>query len=378
MKSLIVQKTIWARLKKTFNMNRVGGAYLFAGPEGCGKEGMALKFAALLNCTGTGELPCGSCPSCRKFESLQHPNLKLIVPLPGGIKKGDAHRNPLDGLSSKDLDYLTRALARKGADPFYKIQVDRARRILITSVRELRRTIFLKAHEQGFKVVLIFDAHLLSEGQGESGNALLKILEEPPKNTTIILVTDLKSDLLPTIISRCQLINFPSLDNETVFSILIQNGFDAEEAGFAAGISQGNLHRALSLTDKSKAEIENLTRNLVDKVINESYSWKSFIDSEALLAFRNPREFKFHFYLLQLWFHKAMLFKSGAVAENTFSGFNDMFTDFNRSYPKADLKAINGYLEGTLNSLSRNLYTPLTLTNLLVSIQTCIRGENEP
>ncbi len=376
MKSLIFQKAIWERLKKAFNTDRVGSAYLFAGPEGCGKEGMALQFAALLNCTGSGELPCRTCPSCRKFESLQHPNLKLIVPLPGGLKKGDTHGNPLDGLSSKDLDYLTQAMARKGADPFYKIQVARARRILITSIRELRRTIFLKSHEKGQKVVLIFDAHLLSEGQGESGNALLKILEEPPKNTTIILVTDLKSGLLATILSRCQLINFPPLDNETVFSIIKQNGFNPEEADFAAGISRGNVHRALSLADKPKVEIENLIRNLVDQVINESYSWKSFIDSEALLAFRNPREFKFHFYLLQLWFHKAMLHKNGTVTENAFSGLNDMFTDFNRSYPHADLTAINGYLEGTIDSLTRNLYTPLTLTNLLLSIQDSIRGKN--
>jgi len=377
MKNIIYQTQVWDRLIKTFEAWRVGNAYLFAGPEGCGKEGLAIKFAALLNCTGEQNLPCGLCVSCKKFESLQHPNLKIIVPLPGAVKKGNSHGNPLDGLSNKDLEYLTEALGRKGADPFYKIQVGRARRILITSIRELRRTIFLKAHEQGQKTVLIFDAHLLSEGQGESANALLKILEEPPKNTTLILITDLKPNLLPTILSRCQLINFPSLPHETVFSILEQKGFDPEESNFAAGISQGNIHRAFSLADKPKAEIENLTSDLVQQVINEtSHSWKSFIENEAMLAFRKPLEFKFHFFLLQLWFHKAMLIKSGVILADTFSAWEDMLIDFNKTYPLADLTAVNGLLEAALDSLNRNLYTPLTLTNLLISIQDCLQGKN--
>ena len=95
---------------------------------------------------------------------------------------------------------------------FFKINVPGARRITINAVRDLRKTIYLKSQSGGRKMVLIFDAHLLSEGMGESANALLKILEEPPKNTSFILVSDKKLALLPTIISRCQPMNFSALN----------------------------------------------------------------------------------------------------------------------------------------------------------------------
>ena len=73
---------------------------------------------------------------------------------------------------------------------FIKSRIPHANRILIQSIRVLRRTLYLKTQNSGRKVVLVFDAHLLNSGQGETANAFLKILEEPPLNTTIILVTD--------------------------------------------------------------------------------------------------------------------------------------------------------------------------------------------
>ena len=85
---------------------------------------------------------------------------------------------------------------------FYKIQIPKANRILIRSIRDLRKTLYLKEDNVGRKMVLFFDAHLLSAGQGEAENALLKILEEPPKNTTLLLVSDHKELLLSTILSR--------------------------------------------------------------------------------------------------------------------------------------------------------------------------------
>ena len=105
-------------------------------------------------------------------------------------------------------------IKRKSENPFHKIRVPNANRILIQSIRALRRKLYLKTQSSGRKVVLVFDAHLLNSGLGEAANAFLKILEEPPLNTTIILVTDYMELLLPTILSRCQKIAFPRLNNE--------------------------------------------------------------------------------------------------------------------------------------------------------------------
>ena len=127
---------------------------------------------------------------------------------------------------------------------------------------------------------MIFDAHLLSEGMGESANALLKILEEPPENTTLILVTDSKNALLPTVISRCQNIHFPNLRKDCVKSILIEKGFDDQQATEITFIARGDIHLAIDLAglyligSKSMPVIRNLWSN---SHMSELFVHKTFI-----------------------------------------------------------------------------------------------------
>ncbi len=369
------QPIVWARLLRAKSNHRVGSAYLFTGPRGCGKEWGAIEFAKLLNCENAGDVSCNRCPSCAKFAGLQHPNLKLIVPLPGSDKANQSS-NPLDALKKEDLEYLTEAIAQKGTAPFYKIQVPAARRITINSIRDLRRTIYLKSQSGGKKVVLIFDAHLLSEGQGESANALLKILEEPPQNTTLILVSDKKSALLPTIISRCQPINFPALNLDQTRLILENDGIDNTQATQIAMVAQGDAHLAKELANQSAGEIfaEAVALAKLMTRVNEK-GWREFVNSNAMLAARKPEEFKFRIYLLQLWFHQAYDLRTGETTNGILPGMTNSLQKFNDAYPHADLAGINKILEETAESLVRNLYTPLTLINLLISVQELLKGK---
>ena len=370
-----IQPSVWDRLKRAKSNNRIGTAYLFTGPRGCGKEWGAIEFAKLLNCENAGDVSCNQCPSCAKFAGLQHPNLKLIVPLPGS-EKSTQSSNPLDALKKEDLAYLTDAIQQKGKEPFLKINVPNARRITINAIRDLRKTIYLKSQSGGRKMVLIFDAHLLSEGMGESANALLKILEEPPENTTLILVSDKRSALLPTIISRCQPMNFPALNLDQTRQILEQGGVGNEAATQLAMVAKGDVHLAKELSERSTgdilAEAEALTK-LMTKV--DGKGWRDFINNNAMLAARKPDEFKFRLYLLQLWFHHAYEMRSGTLSNGFVNGMAPSLEKFNATYPNANLAEINKTLEDTVVSLVRNLYTPLTLTNLLISVQELLKGK---
>jgi DNA polymerase-3 subunit delta' len=369
------QPMVWERLLRAKSNNRVGSAYLFTGSRGCGKEWGAIEFAKLLNCENASGTSCNRCPSCAKFVGLQHPNLKLIVPLPGSDKSTKSS-NPLDALKKEDLEYLTEAIARKGSNPFYKIMVPAARRITINSIRDLRKTIYLKSQSNGQKIVLILDAHLLSAGMGESANALLKILEEPPPNTTLILVSDKKSALLPTIISRCQPINFPALNLDQTRLILENDGIENEQATQIALVAKGDVHLAKEISSQSTgkilAEAEALSKLMTR--VNEN-GWREFINSNAMLAARKPQEFKFRVYLLQLWFHQAYELRTGEAPNGILPGMTESLQQFNDTYPVADLAGINKILEETVESLVRNLYTPLTLTNLLISVQELLKGK---
>ncbi len=369
------QPNVWERLLRAKSNMRIGSAYLFVGPRGCGKEWGAIEFAKLLNCDNPGDIPCNDCPSCTKFYSLQHPNFKLIVPLPGSDKSSQSS-DPLDSLKKEDFEYLSSAMLNKGTDPFYKIQVPSARRITINSIRDLRRNIYLKSLSNGRKVVIIFDAHLLSEGMGESANALLKILEEPPPNTTLILVSDKKSALLPTVISRCQPINFPTLSREKIRLILENDEFDNILAAQASIIANGDIHLARELADHSTDDILDEAEALAKMMIrvNEK-GWRDFINNNAMLASRKPEDFKFKIYLLQLWFHQAYRMKTDGKTNHLLPGITESLKKFNDTYPHADLGEINKVLEETTESLARNLYAPLTLTNLLITVQELLKGK---
>ncbi len=369
------QPLVWKRLLRVKSNKRVGSAYLFTGPRGCGKEWGAIEFAKLLNCESQDVAPCNQCPSCTKFTSLQHPNMKLIVPLPGGNKSNQSS-DPLDSLKKEDFEYLTEAIKIKATEPFYKIQVPSARRITINSIRELRRSIYLKSLSNGRKVVIIFDAHLLSEGMGESANALLKILEEPPPNTSLILVTDKKSALLPTVISRCQPIIFSALSLENIRMIMENDGIDNMLAAQAAIVAGGNVHLAKEIANYSTndilAEAEALAKSMTR--VDEK-GWRDFINSNAMIASRKPEKFKFNIYLLQLWFHQAYRMKAEDNTYQLLPEITKSLEKFNDIYPKADLSEINKVLEETTESLVRNLYIPLTLTNLLITIQELLKGK---
>ena len=369
------QLNVWERLLRAKSNNRVGSAYLFTGPRGCGKEWCAIEFSKLLNCENPSDTSCDRCQSCAKFGGLQHPNLKLIVPLPGS-EKSTQSTNPLDSLKKEDLEYLIEAIAQKGTSPFYKIKVPGARRITINSIRDLRKSIYLKSQSGGRKVVLIFDAHFLSEGIGESANALLKILEEPPPETTLILVSDKKSALLPTVISRCQPINFPALNLNQIKMILESDGVENEQAIQIAMLSKGDVHLAKEISFQSTSEIlieaEALSKLMIR--VNEK-GWREFINNNAMLAARKPEDFKFRVYLLQLWFHQAFTLRTGEVSNEVFPEIKASLQKFNDTYPVANLAGINKSLEDTIESLTRNLYTPLTLINLLISVQELLKGK---
>ena len=369
------QPLVWNRLSKINKNNRVGSAYIFSGQKGSAKEWGAIEFAKLLNCENNFDELCDKCSSCNKFKSLQHPNLKIIVPLPSN-NKTNKDGDPLDSLTKEDFEYLTNALDLKSTNPFYKIIVPKARRITINSIRELRQSIYLKTHSFGRKIILIFDAHLLSEGMGESANALLKILEEPPENTTLILVTDSKNALLPTVISRCQNIHFPNLRKDCVKSILIEKGFDDQQATEITFVARGDVHLAIDLANKNDKDFLEDLRSISKQfvTVNET-NWRKFIDNLTMLAFRDPNQFRFKIFLLQLWFNHAYRIRMSGSPIQGFERLEESLSEFNEKYPNANLMEINRLLEDSIESLSKNFYTPLMLTNLLISVQTLLRGK---
>jgi DNA polymerase III subunit delta' len=217
-KSIIGQEHSIRFLTILLQKGMIPNALLFTGPEGVGKKMAALSFAMAANCAGmtvaknkaSGQNiedsvfptePCGTCKYCRKFDSGSHPDFIRIDP---------------EGQVTK-----------------------------IFQIRELRQILSMKPFEARLRVVVISKAHTLNQ---EASNALLKVLEEPPDRTILILITPQISDLLPTIVSRCQHVRFNPIPVNLLAAALTQNlTMDQKEAEFIAAMANGSFSRALAL-----------------------------------------------------------------------------------------------------------------------------------
>ena len=361
------QAKVWEQLKKITVSRRLGSAYLFYGPSGSGKEYIATKFAQMLNCEKQIGSICRNCPSCKRSEILQHENINLVFPLPVMKKKSV---DSMDEFEKSNVDIITDNIKKKASNPFHKIQLPNANRILIQSIRLLRRTLYLKTQNVGRKIVLVFDAHLLNSGQGEAANAFLKILEEPPSNTTIILVTDYMELLLPTILSRCQKIAFSKLNNEYLEEWCSINKVKKAHVPLVIGLSEGDVHKAKLLISQPLEKNMSSISSLV-KVISEEDpgQWRKLINTYSRCSKQNKSEFYFHFNMLKIWFQAAnRLTKNIDHVLHKTSFVEDMKVFIKRN-PNADFCSIIYELEKPMEAVKNNYYMPLVLINLLLEIQ---------
>ena len=370
------QPVIWNVLLKSVRLNKLSNAYLFYGPEGCAKEWTALEFARILNCFNKENTTCYSCESCIKFKSLQHPNLFMTFPLPAS-KKENKKKDSIGNLSQDNYEILLDSLNKKSDNPFYKINIPGAQRILLSSIKDIKKNSFLKLEHAGKKVFIIFDAHLLCVGSGESANSLLKILEEPPENSLFILTTDFKNKLLPTILSRCQKYFFSDIDILSVQLYLENQGIDKEKATEIASFSFGNIQFASKLINISNTSIFRKTQKFIEQiVVFKRDNWEFFLKEFSMLAYRNPDEYYLNFQLAQAWFNHALKIRSGYESRSLeLERIENKIKKFNKNYPNADLVEINRLIEHTLSALKLNLDINLTLINFLMSMQTLLKGK---
>ncbi len=361
-----LQPEIYARLVRLIENQRVGSAYLFSGPRGCGKEALAIEFAGLVN--GGLEAP----ERMDRFRKLNHENLKLVFPL--SAPKDSKTDDPLKHLTSSEMEWLEAALAAKARDPFYKIEFPNATRIILASIRELRKSLVLKSLTGGMKVVVIFDAHLLSQGQGESANALLKILEEPPPDTVFVLVTDHKSELLPTILSRCQHIDFPPLSDNLIEALLTSMKVEPEAQKLIVTLAQGDAHLARTLAKESPEELKSVLQGFLEPVLKpDPDRWRNFVNTYSRMARNDPATYRFHLYLVRVWLHNQFRDRKG-MKGNAF--LTTLFGSLNDRFPNADFLQMDGCLNDLLRAPQQNLYMPLSLLNFLTSFQRALHGKS--
>lgn len=196
-------------LESALSSGRLAHAVLLAGPEGVGKRKAAYGVARALLCENGPSRACGGCPSCHRVDAGTHADLYVV--------RRDAGRSA----------------------------------VAIDQVRDLSRRLAETPMEGTRKAAIIEAADSMTV---QAQNSLLKTLEEPPADTTILLVAENTDLLLPTLRSRCRRVNFTPVADEIIAEFLVEAGMPADSAQALAPVARGSFSRALSLLEDSTGE----------------------------------------------------------------------------------------------------------------------------
>ncbi|MFC4211873.1 ATP-binding protein [Pedobacter lithocola] len=240
-KEIIGQQRIKQQLVQTVKENRVSHAQLFLSPVGSGALPLALAYAQYINCLDKGEEDsCGVCSSCRKYERLIHPDLHFSYPFFASTSIKTA------------VDVLEEWRSMLLQDAYFDMDIWRSKleaankqaNIPIAECHDIIKKLSYKAFEAETKVLIMW----LPEYLDKSGNALLKLIEEPPANTLFILVAQSQDQILSTILSRTQIVKIPKLTNHEVSQFLLEHsGLTENQASDYSFLTDGNLIEAKAL-----------------------------------------------------------------------------------------------------------------------------------
>lgn len=263
-KDIIGQEQIRAHLQTAIRLHKVSHAYIINGERSSGKEFIAKIFAMALQCEKGGDEPCQECHSCRQALSSNHPDIIRLV-----------HEKP-NTISVEDIR------------------------------TQINQDMGIKPYQGPYKIYLINEGEKMTV---QAQNALLKTLEEPPEYGVIIILTSSMESLLPTILSRCVVLNMRPVQDERVKKYLMETlQIPDYKAEVCTAFARGNIGRAKLLA--SSEEFEKVREEAVTllKYINELEI------SEVVTAIKKITEYQFdvsdYLDILSIWYRDILMFKA--------------------------------------------------------------------
>lgn len=321
---VVGQEHIKAQLQGAIENQKVSHAYLICGENRSGKEFIAKIFAEALLCEKKGTEPCEECHSCKQAESLNHPDIIFV-----------AHEKP-NVIGVEDV--------RDG----------------------INNTVLIKPYNSPYKIYIIEEADNMTV---QAQNALLKTIEEPPAYAVFILLCSSTDVMLPTILSRCVVLNMkPVKDAEMREYLMKQLGVPDYRAEICIAFARGNVGRAKALAssedfDKIRKEALSLLKNIYDMEM-----------AEVLEALKRIKDYGFNIddYLdiMGVWYRDVLLFKATHDVNHLI--FRDEIQYINKVASRTDYEGIEEVtkaLQTAKTRLRSNVSFELTMELLLLTIK---------
>ena len=281
-------------------------------------------------------------------------------------KNEQAGDDPVAGLSEDQVNAIQEELRSKAENPYHRIAVPKANFIKINSVRNLRREASLSSFEGGKRVFIISNAE---EMNPEASNSLLKTLEEPSSDSVFILTTAKKEQLLPTILSRCQLVQFDPLSEEELQEALIsRNGVDAVQAALVARLANGSYTDAQEMLSIDLVEQRQQAVHFLRLVLG-SQKIPLALEVERIAGLGDRDAVERWMKLLGVWLRDAMVLREqGEAGLLNRDHLNDL-NSFNQKFPEAHLVQALETVEGSIALVGKNGYLPLIVTSLAIDLK---------
>jgi len=241
--AIIGQNATKERFLRSARDGRVSHAQLIAGPEGSGTLPLALAYAQYLLCSNKQENDsCGTCSSCIRVSKLEHPDLHLSFPI---VKEGTKVEKSDDRIAEFRKVFLEQPYMP--LRHFLSELEEESKRPLIGTEEAgaIIHKLNYKSYEGEYKILVMWMAEFMNE---VAANNLLKIIEEPPDNTVFLLIAESTESILPTILSRTQLIKVPALTDDEMMWVLTEgHSIPEEEAYNITMLAEGNYWAGLSM-----------------------------------------------------------------------------------------------------------------------------------
>ena len=360
---IIGQKNLVAHLARNVEARRTPHAQLFLGKDGYGNLALAMAYAQ--------HLVAFESPSKETVRAINHPDIHFYYPI---VKKGSGKT------TGTSKDYLSEWRAFLEGSSYgnlndWYVHIDAGNKqgvIGVDEAHDIIKTLSLKSYSGGHKVLIIWHAEKMNSA---CANKLLKWIEEPNKNTSILLLTESENSLLKTIQSRCQRVHVMPLSAKDIYEALVEKGVDQPKAKQISETTDGDYRKALALSgeDKNSLMFEQLFIEWVrtafkaktdKKSINQLMAW-----SERVAELGRELEKQFLHYGLNT-FRQAMLLNYGAneivslkIRDSSFS-----LKNFSFFIGSANIEDISREFENAIYHIERNGNGKIILTDLSIKL----------